>query len=248
MEFINEDQHRVYWDKGYLVVEQFFSEKETQGIYRSLRKVASKDFEIMLHLDRAEDLFRQSPDSEPADREEVSKVVREVQVHKRMVGILEELYGREMVVVQSIMIYKEADTPFCDQAWNPHQDNSYVQNPNGMYLAVGYPLLDHSPENGGLYIYPGSHKENLLPMRPVEGAKQKAGESPGNICDVPDKYEKVDIHMNKGDVLIMHGNLIHGSYSNHSKMSRPFLITNYLPDGEEFLPGKTSQRRVIRCR
>tara|TARA_B100000686_G_scaffold114558_1_gene122079 strand:- start:768 stop:1514 length:747 start_codon:yes stop_codon:yes gene_type:complete len=245
MKFIDENQYKLYWEQGYLAIEQFWETEQADRVRESLRKVANKDFSIMLNVDRDEDLENQSPDSDVYDRKVASKLVREVQLNKRMAGVLGELYRREMVVVQSIIIYKEKGTLFADQAWNPHQDNSYVQSPNDMYIAVGYPLLEFSPENGGLYVYPGSHKEELLPMRPVEGARIKAGESPGNICEIPDQYEKKDISLNKGDVFIMHGNLIHGSYSNHSDMSRPFLITNYLPDGEFFLPGKTSNRQAI---
>ena len=245
MKFIDEDQFKLYWERGYLAIEHFLETGQADKIRESLRKVANKDFSIMLNVDRDEDLESQSPDSDVYDRKVASELVREVQLNRRMAGILGELYEREMVVVQSLIIYKEKGTPFADQAWNPHQDNSYIQNPNGMYIAVGYPMLDMTPENGGLYVYPRSHREDILPMRSVEGAKVKVGEKPGNICEIPDQYEKTDISLNKGDVFIMHGNLIHGSYSNHSDMSRPFLITNYLPDGEFFLPGKTSNRQAI---
>jgi phytanoyl-CoA hydroxylase len=245
--FVDESQFELYSEQGYLIIEGFFSEPELIRIYASLRSVASEDFKVMLNLDRAEDLLEQSPDSDPADRAVVSKMIREIQLNERMVGILEELYGREMVAVQSLIIYKEKGTPYSNQAWNPHQDNSYTQNANGMYLAVGYPLLDCNSENGGLYFYPGSHKEDILPSEDVEGAKQKAGENPGNKCIIPDKYKKVDINLKRGDALIFHGNLIHGSYPNSSYRSRPFLVNNYLPYGEEFISGRTSKRRVIRC-
>ena len=247
MNFITEDERKFYWEQGYLIIEEFLGASQAGVINKLLRKVASQDFNIMLHLDRSEDLLRQSPDSDPADRAEVSSEIRKIQLDQRMVGILEELYEREMVTVQSIIIYKESGKPFADQAWNPHQDNSYVQNPNGMYLAVGYPLLDFSPENGGLFIYPGSHKDGLYRWEDTEAANQKYGEGAGNKITVPDRYEKLDIKMKQGDVIIFHGDLIHGSYANHSNQSRPFLVINYIPYGEYFIPGRTSNRKVIRC-
>ncbi|MDA8560527.1 phytanoyl-CoA dioxygenase family protein [Nitrospinae bacterium] len=247
MKFTTEDERKFYWEQGYLIIEGFLGVSRASAVNQILRKVATEDFSIMLHLDRSDDLLRQSPDSDPDDRAEVSKEIRKIQLNERMVGIVEELYDREMVVVQSIIIYKEAGKPFADQAWNPHQDNSYAQSPNGMYLAVGYPLSDFSPENGGLYLYPGSHKEGLFAWENVEGANQKYGESAGNSLAVPDKYKKVDIRLKQGDVVIFHGDLIHGSYPNNSVQSRPFLIVNYIPYGESFTPGRTSNRRVIRC-
>jgi ectoine hydroxylase-related dioxygenase (phytanoyl-CoA dioxygenase family) len=247
MKFINEDQRKLYWAQGFLVVEEFFAPKESERIYNLLRKVATKNFDVFLNMDRSEDLLKQSPDSAPLAREAVSKAIREVQLDARMVGILEELYEREMTAVQSLIIYKEKGTPFADQAWNPHQDNSYTRNPNGLYIAVGYPLLGLSPENGGLYFYPGSHKEEILPFEPVEGARQKAGANPGNCCLPPEKYKKMDITLNKGDAVIFHGNLVHGSYANLSERSRPFLVVNYIPDGEYFIAGNTSKRKMIKC-
>jgi ectoine hydroxylase-related dioxygenase (phytanoyl-CoA dioxygenase family) len=247
MKFISEEQRKLYWEQGYLIIDGFLGASQAGVINQLLRKVAQEDFKTMLQLDRRDDLLRQSPDSDPDDRAEVSKEIRKLQLNERMVGIVEELYGREMVVVQSIIIYKEAGKPFADQAWNPHQDNSYAQSPNGMYLAVGYPLSDFSPENGGLYLYPGSHKEGLFPWENIEGANQKSGESAGNNITIPDKYKKVDIRLKQGDVIIFHGDLIHGSYSNKSTKSRPFLLINYIPYGESFVSGKTSNRKVIRC-
>lgn len=247
MRFVSDEERSSYWEHGYLVIEKFLDTDYAVKIYQLLRSVASKDFNIMLHLDRSEDLLQQSPHSDSEIRAEVSKTIRSVQLNKRMVGILEDLYEREMVTVQSIIVYKEAGKPSADQHWHPHQDNSYAQNPNGMYLAVGYPLLDCSPDNGGLYVYPGSHKEGLYLWDDVEGAKQKYGEGAGNKIVVPEKYEKVDIELKQGDVIIFHGDLIHGSYPNHSDRSRPFLVINYLPYGEDFIPGRTSNRKVIRC-
>lgn len=249
MEFITEEQNSAYWEKGFLIIEQFVDPEEVDTIYEAMRKVATVDFRAMLNIDRAEDLLRQSPHSDPSHRQDVSKLTREIQLNKRMVGILTELYGREMVAVQSILIYKEQGSPFADQAWNPHQDNSYIMSPNDMYIAVGYPLSDMTPENGGLYFYPGSHKEGVLPNVPVEGANQKAGENPGNLClEIPDKYKKEDVFLKKGDTLIFHCNLIHGSYPNYSKLSRPLLYANYVPKGEYFQPGRTSNRKAIPLR
>jgi phytanoyl-CoA hydroxylase len=247
MEFINEDQYDFYWEQGYLVIENFFSEEEVGHYYQSLKNVATEDFKTLLHLDREEDMIKQNPDCDPESRKHVAKLVRGVQCHPRMIGILEELYEREMVALQSIILFKEKGSPYQSTAWNAHQDNSYVQNKNNLYLAVGYPLLDFYPENGGFYIYPRTHKEGILPFTHNVASQAKVGESPGNTCEVPAEYEKIDVSLKKGDTFIFHGNLVHGSYPNHSNQSRPFLVINYLPYGEDFIPGRTSNRRVIRC-
>lgn len=248
MKFISKEQYDFYWGNGYLINEKFFSEGEADLFYESAKKIATKDFKTILHLDREEDLRCQNPDSKEEDRKAIANLTRWMQFHPRMVGILEELYGREMVTLQSIILFKEKGSPYQSTAWHPHQDNAYIKNKKNLYLAVGYPLMDFFPENGGFYIYPGSHKENILPFEfNKAAAKSEVDEKPGNKCEIPEKYEKLDIHLKKGDSLIFHGNLIHGSYPNISDKSRPFIVINYLPYGEDFVPGRTSKRVMTRC-
>lgn len=248
MRFISEEQHEFYWGNGYLVVEGFFSDGEAETLYETSKKIATCDFKTILNLDREEDVLRQNPESKEKDRKALANLIKWVQFHPRMVGILEELYSREMGTLQSIILFKEKGSPYQSTAWNPHQDNAYIQNKNNLYLAVGYPLMDFSPENGGFYIYPGSHKEDILPFEHNNAASQsKVGENPGNKCEIPDKYEKMDVCLKKGDSLIFHGNLVHGSYANVSNKSRPFIVINYLPFGEDFISGRTAKRVMTPC-
>ena len=248
MRFINNEQFEFYWGNGYLVIEKFFSCGEVEIFYESAKKVAASDYRTLLNLDREEDILKQNPDSNKEDREALAKLIKWIQFHPRMIGILEELYKREMATLQSIILFKENGSPYQSTAWNPHQDNAYVQNKNNLYLAVGYPLHEFSPDNGGFYIYPGSHKEGILPYEYNENAaKSKVNESPGNKCEIPEKYEKLDIRLNKGDSLIFHGNLIHGSYANVSDKSRPLIVISYLPCGEEFIAGRTAKRVMTPC-
>ena len=248
MRCISEEQDQFYWENGYLIIKNFFTNEEVEQLYQALNSVARKDFRPLLHIDREEEMIKQNPDCDPENRKHAAKLIRGVQCNPRMVALLEELYKKELQTIQSLMVYKKKPSPYEDQAWNPHQDNSYVQNPNNLCFAVGYPLLDFSPKNGGLYVYPGSHKEGVLPMIPVAGIMHKKGEKPGNICEIPSQYKKLDISLNKCDALIFHGNLIHGSYPNTSDMSRPLLLASYLPVGESFEPGKTSNRKAISLR
>ena len=67
MDFITKDQYEFYWAQGYLVVEEFFKAEDTERIYSLLRKVATKNFDVFLNMDRSADLLRQSPDSDASD-------------------------------------------------------------------------------------------------------------------------------------------------------------------------------------
>ena len=134
MGFVSEEQHGFYWGNGYLVVEKFFSQGEADIFYGGAKKVATSDFKTLLHLDREEDLLLQSPDSKDSDRKSMANLARWIQFHPRMVGILEELYKREVACLQSIILFKEKGSPYQSTSWNPHQDNSYPRNKNNLYI------------------------------------------------------------------------------------------------------------------
>ena len=59
------------------------------------------------------------------------------------------------------------------------------------------------------------------------------------------QYQKKDMLVSQGDLLIMHGNLIHGSYPNVSKRRRPLLSMSYITKGEQFIEGNTAKRTEI---
>jgi len=164
------------------------------------------------------------------------------------VDALEALQGEPVVGLMSQMLFKEAGTRYADQAWRPHQDNSYPQSPNAKYITTNMFLQPVDVENGTLYIYPGTHREPILPYEPNISYREQDGR-PGNEVRIPEGYEKVDIVAEAGDVLVMNGNVIHGSYANrHRTRSRPLLSCSYISEGEPFVPGNTAKRMAIPLR
>ena len=67
---------------------------------------------------------------------------------------------------------------------------------------------------------------------------------PGNIV-YNDNFKKIDLNFNKGDILILHGNLVHGSYPNKSNYSRPLYSISYIVKGEKFISGLNAQRKEL---
>jgi len=57
--------------------------------------------------------------------------------------------------------------------------------------------------------------------------------------------KKIDIKLNANSVVFLHGNTIHGSYSNDSERSRPWYSTCYITKGEYYNIGKSSRRVEI---
>ena len=129
-----------------------------------------------------------------------------------------------------------------------HQDNFFVQTPFGKFASVWCALTDTNHENGGLIVYPGSHKEGLLPVRELsceETLITKSFQTPNANnweCIVPSKYQPICPSVPKGSALFIHGHLVHGSNNNNSDQWRQVLLCTYVCSGEPFRPGRYAQR------
>lgn len=104
-------------------------------------------------------------------------------------------------------------------------------------VTVWIPLQDvRSEDDGGLRVIPGSHTRGFLPHRLFE--------TPHPYYGVQEEYFDPDqehrISMGRGDALLFHPLLIHGSVPNHSERIRWTMIgringlntLRYLHDGE----------------
>ena len=98
-------------------------------------------------------------------------------------------------------------------------------------------------KTGSLYVYEKSHKFGLFDYKRKISYREKDSK-PGNFISTK-KFKKTDLKFDKGDMLVLHGNLIHGSYSNLSNISRPLYSISYIVKGEKFISGLNAQRKVL---
>lgn len=175
------------------------------------------------------------------DLETKNDFVVEVIRNQRIVELVEALHqNKEMWCIGTQFLFKKPGSAFAEQAWNPHQDNSYIKAPYDTFVSAIIPLVDSDPGNGGMYVYPGSHKEDLLPHEKRPSFDPKS--SPGNCIprEYLLKYRRWPLHMKKGSLYIQHGNLIHGSYPNKSQnRPRPHFGIMYVVKGVPYTLGST---------
>lgn len=227
---LSEDQIRFYDENGYLVVSDLFSVEECDTLLQIVRGQANEDFAAIMNLDRT------IPE------------VRAVMKDPKIVSILDTLQRAPVVGLMSQVLFKEVGSPYASQAWNPHQDNTYPRSKPGAYITINVFLEDADKENGSLYIFPGSHKHGLLPAGETPSYREIPGTNPGNTILDLEKYvgEPVDLNFKKGDMVILNGDVVHGSYPNISPTrSRPLLSISYISEGVDFIPGKNANRMVI---
>lgn len=239
MWYLYPDQIQSYRDNGFLIVEKLFSSEECDAMLDMLLKNADKNYSALMqpHLDLPE----------KKDRDHVLAVIKD----KRVVDVLEQIQGSEIDGLMTQILFKWPGTPYVAQAWSPHQDNSYPQAAGESFITINLALKDADKENGGVYVYNGSHKEGLLPFTPRPSFREKPGTSPGNTVLLPAKYigKESSVYMRKGGILILHGNVVHGSYPNLTKdRPRPIFQATFLNKGVEFIPGKNARRERVSLR
>ena len=225
---LSEEQVQFYNDNGYLVVENLLPLEECDRFMTIFDEVAVEGYPAILNLDQ----------SEPE--------IRQLMKQPEIVSRVEQLQGTEVVGLMSQMLFKKAGSRYAVQAWHPHQDNSYPQAEYGAYVTTNVFFEDADPDNGGMYIYPGSQREGFLPFEFMKSYREDGGTNPGNIVEVPEKYSKVDLKVKKGDMLVLNSCVIHGSYPNESPdRSRPLFSVSYIKKGASFVPGKNANRMAI---
>lgn len=252
--------YEFYQNNGFLVVEKIFTSGECDDIVAVFERYARPDHRGIMNLDRGfieyEEVIDGKEIIEIVDVDlKDSAAIWGVMRRPSIVTILDILQQGETVALQSMFLFKKVGTRYASQAWNPHQDNAYPLADYGLYITGNITLTDQDPENGGMYIYPGSHKEPVLPNEKMKSYQEDAGENPGHRVEVPEKFLncKTNLIIKKGSVLFLHGNVIHGSYPNLSKdRSRPMFSIPYgtkgITRGKTFLVGRKGKRKEMSLR
>lgn len=151
--------------------------------------------------------------------------------NKTTVAHIDKIVSGKAAGLQSTFLYCPPNT----FGVSLHQDNFFIEAPFGQFASAWCPLTDVTPESGGLILYPGSHKEGLLPVRKVRREEILVNFQDPNAnndeCIVPSKYQPICPSFPKGSVLFIHGHLAHGSNNNNSDRWRQVLLCTYICSG-----------------
>ena len=103
-------------------------------------------------------------------------------------------------------------------ATRDHQDNAYFhfEPPQALTCWVG--LDDSDMTNGGLFYYEGSHQRGMF--RHETAGNPGASQALAEICDIPEECLIRFLKLKRGDVVIHHPLVVHGSLTNHSEKPR----------------------------
>ena len=142
-------------------------------------------------------------------------------IDDRLRECMTTLLGDEPYAVQTMLYFK----PPGARGQALHQDQYYLKAQPGTCMAAWLALDACDEENGCLQVVPGTHHLPLLCTT--------AADTSQSFTDVtvplPEGMEPVPIIMDPGDVLFFNGQLIHGSFPNHSaRRFRRALIGHYI--------------------
>ncbi len=168
------------------------------------------------------------------------KALRKPQV----VASIAQAVGGTPVGLQTEFFYCKPGT----KGFGRHQDNFFVEAPIGAFASAWCALTDVAVENGALIVWPGSHKEGLLPVQKATGQKDEKQDPNANNEEtvIPSHYKPINVAVKKGSVVYIHALLVHGSNSNTSKDKwRQVLLNTYIRKGEKFRPGNYAKREPV---
>ncbi|XP_053416480.1 phytanoyl-CoA dioxygenase domain-containing protein 1 isoform X4 [Nycticebus coucang] len=191
---------------GFLVLEGFLSEDECVAMQQRIGEIAA-EMDVPLHC-----------------RTEFSTQEEE----QLQAQALAKSLGLQMpVVVQSMYIFKQ---PHIGGEVSPHQDATFLYTePLGRVLGIWFALEDATLENGCLWFIPGSHTSGV-PRRMVRAPADSApGTSFLGSEPVRDASLFVATPVQRGALVLIHGEVVHKSEQNLSAWSR-HVYTFHLMD------------------
>ena len=132
-----------------------------------------------------------------------------------------------------------------------HQNIFYTQCNSNEIINVSIALDNHDPNNGSVWYLEGSHHLGKLP---IEVDEIRASSNPknwrnerGKPCVLPKdhNFPYIDGYLRKGQVALLHSNVVHGSEPNKSNRFRRAFLTGYIKEGANFDKGKHMKREPI---
>lgn len=142
-----------------------------------------------------------------------------------LLKVIESFLGSNITCISSMLILKPPNN-IQEMSEHPlHQDQYYFPyRPANKLISVWTALTRVTPDNGCLYIIPGSHKGELHEHKYLNKDIINIGYhgAPG-FEDVP----RLDLVMDAGDTVFFHPLLLHGSYENRTQNFRHAINCDY---------------------
>lgn len=243
-----------YNQKGYVVVSNILNPAAIDSVLEAYEKIKHNKyflyFSQSIHLPLRPEItcegYIKESMQDPAKLKffpKFSGAIMKCLVDENVVKVISDISGTSKQTIKQSMFF-DLSTGTIE-----HQDHWYLDsNPPGQMIAAWYALEDIHEDAGCFFVLPGSHKHGVI---------KNSGESGDAKHDVfvqeirktieKNRYEYQICPLKKGDVLLWHPYLIHGSYSNQNpQYSRKSLTAHFQPSHLEHLyRGRIPARKTL---
>jgi hypothetical protein len=167
--------------------------------------------------------------------------------HPKIIEACEFLMDSKIEGMQSWAYFKPPGQLGRDQ----HQNAFYTGCNHNEIINTALALDNHDPNNGSVWNYEGSHR---LPILDIEVDDERVKTNPafwrnerGKPCIMPNghDFKKVEGFLRKGEVVLLHSHVVHGSEPNDSNRMRRNFLGGYLKKGSNFNKGSHMKREPI---
>jgi ectoine hydroxylase-related dioxygenase (phytanoyl-CoA dioxygenase family) len=208
---------------GYVIVRGMFSREEMQEMAERYQRLADSDWTVGGHwrADRPrENRLGGYPRIMHPHRFDQGAL--QALLKPEAGAVLENLLQEPAVACQSMYFFKAPGSA----GQSLHQDNFYLAVSPASCVAAWTAVDRADPENGGLYVAPGSHRGDIQCPDPEEFRRFNRT----NLAELPEGTKAIPAELDVGDTLFFHGGLIHGSGRNKSadRWRRSF-VCHYMP-------------------
>ena len=118
---------------------------------------------------------------------------------------------------------------------NAHQDSTFLYTDPPSCLGLWWALEECTEDNGCLFVVPGSHKAGVSrTFRRTEGGAPDAPLTEFHPAEAPplDVEGAVPLLASPGDLVLLHGAVVHYSHPNTSAASRHAYSVHVVDSGE----------------
>jgi len=176
-----------------------------------------------------------------------SLLIEKVFGHPRAIEYMELLLGTEIQGVQTWAYFK----PPGELGRDAHQDGFYSQAGWNKIANISISLDDSDESNGGLWVYEGSH---FLPLLDLEIDEERVKSNPGHCRNERGKaskmpeghnFPKVYATLKKGQAMLIHSHVVHGSDTNAGNTFRHSILSGYMQKGGYLRQGEHMKREPV---
>jgi ectoine hydroxylase-related dioxygenase (phytanoyl-CoA dioxygenase family) len=214
---------KKFYENGWVKIKNFVTKKDINNLkfncfkylQKNFKKYKGKNINFSGNFEKFEDInsFHKASDI---------PVVRKIAKEKKFNNLIKNFLENEIPKYMDSEIFAK---PALNGLSSPvHQDNYYWAIEGGNAITAWLALDGASKKNGGVFYYNKSHKIDILDHKPsyAKGSSQTI-KNPKKLK----KFKKVYPKLEKGDILIHHSQIVHGSGENNSKWPRTGLTFQF---------------------